>query len=224
MRKLAFAFSLAFALIASAADRRFEARSDLHQMTVDIAGDRYRVQVTDATGQTVLEASFPTQPEVPMNATSNRPDGTQLRLSLRILKPPALMASLDVVKGGQLIDSITSTWTTASRAAASRSVLAEKYPGVARLEPPIKPPTVISRVEPRYPAEAREARVSGIVIVETIIDTNGDVKDAVVLKDTVPFGLGAAAVESVRQWKFKPATLDGVPVPVLFNLTVNFKL
>jgi outer membrane biosynthesis protein TonB len=31
-------------------------------------------------------------------------------------------------------------------------------------------------------------------------------------------------MEAVRQWKFQPATRDGAPIPVLFNLTVNFKL
>ena len=33
-----------------------------------------------------------------------------------------------------------------------------------------------------------------------------------------------AAIDAVRLWSFKPATLDGKPIPVLFNLTINFKL
>jgi TonB family protein len=40
----------------------------------------------------------------------------------------------------------------------------------------------------------------------------------------LPFGLDQAAVDAVRRWKFKPGTLNGQPVDVIFNLTVNFKL
>jgi TonB family protein len=87
----------------------------------------------------------------------------------------------------------------------------------------VKAPVVIQRVEPVYPAEARANRVSGIVIVDAVIDRNGDVRDISVLKP-LPFGLDQAAVDAVKQWKFKPGTLDGQPVEVIFNLTINFRL
>ena len=87
----------------------------------------------------------------------------------------------------------------------------------------VKAPVVINRVEPVYPEVARKARISGIVIVECIIDKGGTVRDVQVLKG-LPFGLDQAAVEAVKKWKFKPGTLNGQPVDVIFNLTVNFKL
>jgi len=82
---------------------------------------------------------------------------------------------------------------------------------------------IITKVEPQYPEVARKARISGIVIVECTISKNGDVTDVHVLKP-LPFGLDQAAVDAVRRWKFRPGTLNGQPVDVLFNLTVNFKL
>jgi len=87
----------------------------------------------------------------------------------------------------------------------------------------VKAPVAISKVDPVYPEVARKARVSGIVIVECIIDKSGTVRDVQVLKG-LPFGLDQAAVEAVKKWKFKPGTLNGQPVDVIFNLTVNFKL
>jgi TonB family protein len=87
----------------------------------------------------------------------------------------------------------------------------------------VKAPVVIQRVEPEYPEEARANRVSGIVILETVIDSNGDVRDAKVLKP-LPYGLDEAAAAAVKQWKFRPGTLDGIPVDTIFNLTINFKL
>ena len=87
----------------------------------------------------------------------------------------------------------------------------------------VKAPTVISKVDPNYPEVARKARIAGIVIVECVIDKNGTVQNVKVLKP-LPFGLDQAAADAVRKWRFKPGTLNGQPVDVIFNLTVNFKL
>jgi periplasmic protein TonB len=84
-------------------------------------------------------------------------------------------------------------------------------------------PEVVTRVQPIYTEIARRAHIQGVVIVETIIDTRGNVTDARVLK-SLPMGLSEAAVDAVRQWRFRPATLDGRPVSVYFTLTVNFEL
>jgi protein TonB len=83
-------------------------------------------------------------------------------------------------------------------------------------------PTAITRVEPLYPETARKARIGGTVIIETIIDRNGNVTDARVLKG-LPLGLDQSAVDAVKRWKFKPGTLNGQPIPVIFTLTVNFR-
>ena len=87
----------------------------------------------------------------------------------------------------------------------------------------VKPPVSIKRVEPVYTEIARKARIEGIVIIEAIIDRNGNVTDARVLKP-LPMGLDQAALDAVKQWKFKPGTLGNQPVPVIYNLTVNFRL
>lgn len=94
--------------------------------------------------------------------------------------------------------------------------------GYLRLGEDITPPRVLARVEPIYPPEAKAARVSGIVILETRVDESGVVRNVRVLKP-LPFGLSEAAAHAVRQWAFAPATRDGQPVPVVFNLTVNFR-
>jgi TonB family protein len=86
----------------------------------------------------------------------------------------------------------------------------------------VKPPVVINRVEPIYPALAKSSRISGIVIVEVVVDHTGVVKNARVLKP-LPFGLDQAAIDAVKQWTFRPATLNGTAVDVLFNLTINFR-
>lgn len=93
----------------------------------------------------------------------------------------------------------------------------------ARLEAPIQAPVVVTRVEPRYPEDYRRAGVAGIVILEAAISDTGNVENVGVIKSVAP-GLDMAAAAAVREWKFRPATRNGKPVPVLFNLTINFKL
>ena len=86
----------------------------------------------------------------------------------------------------------------------------------------IKEPKKIRDVRPAYPDVARAARVQGIVIIEATIDTAGQVEEARILR-SVPL-LDEAALAAVRQWLFTPTLLNGVPVPVVMTLTVNFKL
>ena len=73
------------------------------------------------------------------------------------------------------------------------------------------------------PEIARKARIQGVVIVEAIIDKEGNVTNVKILKG-LPMGLDSAASDAVSKWKFRPATLNGKPVAVIYNLTVNFRL
>ena len=86
----------------------------------------------------------------------------------------------------------------------------------------VRPPTVVQRVPPAYPPEARTARVEGIVVLEATISTTGEVSDVEVLR-SVPL-LDEAAVAAVRQWRYEPTLVDGVAVPVLMMVSVNFML
>jgi len=95
--------------------------------------------------------------------------------------------------------------------------------GPVRVGGDVKAPKVTDRTEPEYTATARQARVAGVVIVEAIIDRNGNVDQVKVIKG-LPMGLSEAAERAVKKWKFRPGTLNGQPVDVIFNLTVNFKL
>ncbi len=87
----------------------------------------------------------------------------------------------------------------------------------------VRPPEKLFAPQPQYTEIARKARISGVVIVQAIIDKQGNVINIKVLKG-LPMGLEEAAVDAMKQWKFKPATLNGRPVTVYYNLTVNFKL
>jgi periplasmic protein TonB len=86
----------------------------------------------------------------------------------------------------------------------------------------LRPPMRLRDVAPVYPETARIARVEGIVIIEAVINTAGDVVEARVLRSQPLLDL--AAIEAVRQWKYTPSLLNGVPVPVVMTVTVTFTL
>jgi protein TonB len=84
-------------------------------------------------------------------------------------------------------------------------------------------PEILVRTEPRYTELARRARVEGVVVIRAVIDERGYVTDVQLLRGQ-PMGLDQSAMDAVKTWRFKPATLHGQPVKVYFNLTVNFTL
>ncbi len=84
-------------------------------------------------------------------------------------------------------------------------------------------PERIKYVRPKYTETARRARISGVVIVELVIDRKGNVVGARVLKP-LPMGLDQSAIDAVLQWKYKPAMFKGQPVAVYYTVPVEFKL
>ena len=97
----------------------------------------------------------------------------------------------------------------------------EEYP--VRMEGEVEPPVKLSAPSPQYTEEARMARIQGVVIIEAMIDREGEIQCARILKD-LPLDLGTSAVNAVKTWRFKPATIKGEPVNVFYNLSVNFRL
>jgi protein TonB len=86
----------------------------------------------------------------------------------------------------------------------------------------IKEPKKLKHVAPAYPDIAKQARVQGVVILECTISPQGKVTDVKVLR-SIPL-LDQSAMEAVKQWVYTPTLLNGVPVPVIMTVTVNFKL
>jgi periplasmic protein TonB len=86
----------------------------------------------------------------------------------------------------------------------------------------LRPPVRIHDVSPVYPDAARLAHIQGVVIIEAVIGPTGEIQDARVLRSR-PL-LDDAALAAVRQWRYTPSLLNGVPVPVVMTVTVSFTL
>jgi TonB family protein len=97
--------------------------------------------------------------------------------------------------------------------------------GVYRPGSGIVAPEALVRGKPMYTPEAMRARIQGAVLVECVVQPNGVCTDIQVVRSLDPtFGLDEEAIKSVRQWRFKPGTRLGQPVPVLVTIEVAFTL
>jgi len=81
---------------------------------------------------------------------------------------------------------------------------------------------LIRKVQPAYPPLARSARIQGAVVLQAVISKQGTIENLLVL--TGHPMLAPAAIEAVRQWRYRPYILNGEPVEVETQVTVNFSL
>jgi len=199
----------------------FEARSPHYAVAIDVVplgaeDTRYDVRLTDLATSQVLAS-----PQLTAKRGGTADDELHvqgLNVWIHVAEGSRLTVNVEIERDADTIETIQSSWSTRSRTAATKAP-----DGPLRVGGDVKAPVVIRKVEPVYTEEARSQRITGIVIVEATIGRDGLVKNVTVLKP-LPFGLDQAAVDAVKQWQFKPATRNGEPVDVVFNLTINFRL
>jgi TonB family protein len=93
---------------------------------------------------------------------------------------------------------------------------------VMELSPATAEGSLLRRVEPEYPEQARQQRVQGPVVLEVHIGADGTVQDVQVVSG--PAQLAAASADAVKQWQFKPRSKDGRRVEMQTTVTLNFRL
>ncbi len=87
----------------------------------------------------------------------------------------------------------------------------------------ITPPKKISAPQPDYPPGKRIAGIAELIVIQAVVGTDGTTRNPSASTEDDPL-LVYAALEALRHWTFEPARLEGEPVAVYWNLTVNFKL
>ena len=96
------------------------------------------------------------------------------------------------------------------------------YKGPQRVGGDVQQANLLEHPNPVYPRLAAIARVQGVVILEAVITREGSV-DSVRAVSGHPL-LVQAAIDAVRQWRYRPTLLNGQPVDVITTVTVNFTL
>src|SRR5580704_7071911 len=138
--------------------------------------------------------------------------------------PPPSMASTGVVGGvpggvpggsmGGVIGSVLSSTPVAVPKIAT--------PQRVRVSSGVFAGLLIKKVQPNYPPLAKQARIQGTVVLQAQISKTGDIQNLQLISGH-PM-LAPAAIEAVKQWKYKPYLLNGEPVEVETQVQVNFTL
>ncbi len=99
--------------------------------------------------------------------------------------------------------------------------------GIAKVYEPgggVKPPQLLVQPKPDYTETARKARAEGSVILQVLVRKNGIADDFKILRG-LGYGLDESAIRTISsKWRFKPGTLNGMPVDVLINVEITFRL
>ena len=175
--------------------------------------------------------------------------GFEVSFDVRPYEEEAISAKVEIRRNGALLAAPNVTTALGERAILSMTdgpeapflflvVEAERVPheslrkrglryawrkDVKTVDGEVTAPRAIQKAPPKYTEEARKERIQGVVVLRLVIDETGAVSDVEVLKG-LPLGLTETAIAAVEQWRFEPATYQGEPVSVLYNITINFRL
>jgi TonB family protein len=192
-----------------------------------VAGRRWGSQQTPLDPGSALAASA-----TPANSAVPAPTPTDATRHTKS-SPPTAKASTAIAPGGLLVfesgKEVFRMGPNAPKEQASSDAL-----GVQRassVEPEdqkssspstVNETRVLHRVEPQYPEDARQQNIQGTVVLEVQIGTDGAVQDVQLVGG--PALLAQAAMDAVKQWRFRPQLVNGKPVEMQTRITLNFRL
>jgi outer membrane biosynthesis protein TonB len=122
---------------------------------------------------------------------------------------------------GRISESLTIT-AQASNSSATAQARTQGSPRPIRVGGNVQAAKLIHRVDPIFPQSARDRGVQGPVTIQAIIGKDGFIRDTFASQG--PADLVLAAVDAVRLWQFEPTRLNGEPVEIMTEVTVNFQL
>lgn len=125
------------------------------------------------------------------------------------------------VPGGQL-GGVIGGIISATSSLKSVPKLVAPTPQRVRISQGVTQGLLVHRVEPVYPQIARTARIQGTVVLNAIIARNGEIQNLAVVSGH-PM-LAPAAMDAVKQWRYRPYLLNNEPVEVETTITVTFQL
>jgi protein TonB len=157
----------------------------------------------------VKATEAPEKTEKPAPATVAVSSGGPSRLSASVSEPQTV----------QISPTLSITTSSAALSNLARPV-ASGTPSVAIAQSDLEPMHVLKTVPPTYPAIARIRRLSGSVVIQVTIGKDGKAHNPKFLSGQPVFR--DAAFDAVKQWKFKPATLNGEPIDQTTEIKMDF--
>jgi len=95
-------------------------------------------------------------------------------------------------------------------------------PKFLRMEADVAASRLTQRIEPQYPAQAQEPQIQGPIVLQALISKEGDIRELKLISGDSQ--LAATAMEAVKQWHYRPYLVNGQPVEVQTEITINFTI
>jgi len=147
----------------------------------------------------------------------------QVKMLAEAEAPPVMVGNeiVDGALGGQSngrIDGVISSIVSST----PRAVLKIVTPTLVRVSQGVTAGLLTRKVQPTYPPLARQARIQGVIVLQAEISKDGAIQNLSLISGHPMLVL--AAIEAVKQWRYRPYFLNGEPVAVETQITVNFTL
>jgi TonB family protein len=124
-----------------------------------------------------------------------------------------------------LVLSLTTLFPQPSPSAQAADAVSWPIPGVERPGQGVTAPILLHETKPNYTGAAMRAKIQGLVVMECVVEVDGTVGPVRVTRSLDPvYGLDDAAVQTLKQWRFRPGTRDGTPVRVAVIVEISFTL
>jgi TonB family protein len=131
-----------------------------------------------------------------------------------------LAGSVGDTQAANQLDQLTRKMSPVQIAEAKR--LAKDWEPAFSIGPDVSAPIILYMVHPEYSDGAQNARYTGTVVLDLIVNKTGQARD-IRPQRQMPFGLDQKAIEAVSKWRFRPGSRNGHPVAVQSTITVNFR-
>jgi TonB family protein len=170
---------------------------------------------TDANDVTITNLPAPAKPEPAQPLLVKNGSSARAKTGAEVQEPEPAPAPTSITTGANS--------TVLSGLVNTNSLNVPKAPEqTLKLSQGVSQGLIIKKVQPIYPAQAMQMRLEGKVELQANISKSGSITG---IKQLSGDGiLGRAAIDAVRQWKYKPYFLNGEPIEIQTQITVNFKL
>lgn len=180
-----------------------------------------KLQITPPTVIKVDHPKIPVPPTVIMQPIKV-PDNNLPNLGVQ--NSPQVKLASNGTGGGAGIGSGTGTGVGVGKGAGVGPGSGANYGGgVYQIGGAVAPPQLVYSVEPEFSDEARRAKYQGVVALNVVVNAQGRAVDITVVRH-LGMGLDQKAIDAVRQYRFRPAIMNGKAVPVYMTIEVDFHL
>jgi TonB family protein len=157
-----------------------------------------------------------------VSAQSPQAGPSRLATPVRDVRQPLATATQDSPKGDSGAGAGAGAGSGAGNGTGSGAARGAGQTRTYKIGGDVKAPVLIIAPDPQYSEAAARAKFQGVCVLSLIVDAQGNPQNIRVVRH-LGMGLDEKAVEAVRQYRFKPATLHNEPVAVQVNIEVNFR-